>query len=65
MGGVAQMLIGIAIAASVSMILPISTPPNAIAHSTGFIKQNDMMLVGVIMGVLGLVIGYCWMFLVF
>ena len=65
MGGVAQMLIGIAIAASVSMILPISTPPNAIAHSTGFIKQNDMMLVGVIMGILGLVIGYCWMFLVF
>lgn len=64
-GGVAQMLIGVAIAASVSMILPISTPPNAIAHSTGFIQQKDMMTVGIIVGILGLVIGYSWMFLVF
>lgn len=64
-GGMAQMLIGVAIAASVSMILPISTPPNAIAHSTGFIKQAEMMKVGIIIGVLGLIIGYLWMFLVF
>ena len=64
-GGMAQMLIGVAIAASVSMILPISTPPNAIAHSTGFIQQSEMMKVGIIVGLLGLVIGYGWMFLVF
>ena len=64
-GGLSQMLIGVAIAASVSMILPISTPPNAIAHSTGFIQQKDMIKVGLIIGLLGLVIGYCWMFLVF
>ena len=64
-GGMAQMLIGVAIAASVSMILPISTPPNAIAHSTGFIQQKEMMKVGIIIGLLGLVIGYAWMFLVF
>ena len=64
-GGTSTIIIGIAVAASCAMSLPISTPPNAIAHSTGFIKQNDMMLVGVIMGILGLVIGYCWMFLVF
>ena len=64
-GGLSQMLIGVAIAASVSMILPISTPPNAIAHSTGFIQQKDMIKVGLIIGLIGLVIGYCWMFLVF
>ena len=64
-GGLSQMLIGVAIAASVSMILPISTPPNAIAHSTGFIQQKDMIKVGLIIGLLGLVIGYGWMFLVF
>ena len=64
-GVLSQMLIGVAIAASVSMILPISTPPNAIAHSTGFIQQKDMIKVGLIIGLLGLVIGYCWMFLVF
>ncbi len=64
-GGVAQMLLCVAIAASVSMILPISTPPNAIAHSTGFIKQSEMMKVGIVMGVLGLVIGFLWLRLPF
>ena len=57
-GGPQAMLVGIAIASSVSMILPISTPPNAIAHSTGFIQQKDMMKVGIIIGLLGLVLGY-------
>ncbi len=63
--GVVTMLVGIAIAASVSMILPISTPPNAIAASTGFIHQNDMMKVGVTIGIAGLIFGYLWLFLVF
>ena len=57
-GGPQAMLVGIAIASSVSMILPISTPPNAIAHSTGFIEQKDMMKVGIIVGLLGLALGY-------
>lgn len=64
-GEVVQMLLCVALAASVSMILPISTPPNAIAHSTGFIKQSQMMLVGIIVGVLGLVIGFFWLRLPF
>lgn len=58
MGGPCALMVGVAISASVSMILPISTPPNAIAHSTGFIEQKDMMKVGIIMGLLGLIIGY-------
>ena len=57
-GGPQAMLVGIAIASSVSMILPISTPPNAIAHSTGFIQQKDMMKVGIIIGLMGLALGY-------
>ncbi len=57
-GGAQAMLVGIAIASSVSMILPISTPPNAIAHSTGFIEQKDMMKVGIIVGLMGIVLGY-------
>lgn len=57
-GGAQAMLVGIAIASSVSMILPISTPPNAIAHSTGFIEQKDMMKVGIIVGIMGIVLGY-------
>ncbi|MBQ0057295.1 MAG: SLC13/DASS family transporter [Bacteroidales bacterium] len=64
-GEVVQMLLCVAVAASVSMILPISTPPNAIAHSTGFIKQSEMMKVGIIVGILGLVIGFFWLKLPF
>ena len=60
-----RMLVAVAIAASVSMMLPISTPPNAIAHSTGMIEQKDMIKVGAIMGFLGLALGLCWLFLVF
>ncbi|HEY9542482.1 SLC13 family permease [Prevotella sp.] len=57
-GGTPTVLIGIAIAASCAMSLPISTPPNAIAFSTGLIKQNDMLKVGLIVGIVGLIIGY-------
>lgn len=62
-GGTPTVLIGIAIAASVAMTLPISTPPNAIAHSTGLVKQEEMMKIGVTMGVIGLVLGYSMLFL--
>jgi sodium-dependent dicarboxylate transporter 2/3/5 len=58
MGGVSTLLIGVAIASSLAMVLPISTPPNAIAHATGMIEQKDMVRTGIIMGVVGLVLGY-------
>ena len=57
-GGTATMLISIAIASSSAMILPISTPPNALAFSTNIVKQNNMMKVGIIMGIISLVLGY-------
>lgn len=60
-----QMLVAIAVASSVSMMLPISTPPNAIAHSTGIVHQSDMIKVGAIMGAVGLVAGVAWLMLVF
>ena len=62
-GGVAVMLIGVAIGSSMAMILPISTPPNALAHSTGFIQQKDMMKVGIWVGIIGIVLGYLMLFL--
>ena len=58
LGGVSTLLIGVAIGSSLGMVLPISTPPNAIAASTGMIEQKDMVKTGLIMGVLGLVLGY-------
>ena len=57
-GGSAALLIGLAISTSVAMILPISTPPNAIASSTGLVETKDMAKIGVIMGLVGLVLGY-------
>ena len=58
LGGVPAMIVGVAIAASVAMCLPVSTPPNALAHSTGMITTKQMATVGVIMGAVGLTIGY-------
>lgn len=57
-GGVSPLLIGIALSASLAMVLPISTPPNALAHATGMIQQKQMMRVGIVMGIVGLAIGY-------
>lgn len=57
-GGVSTLLIGVAMGSSVAMILPISTPPNALAHATGLIEQKNMAKVGIIMGAIGLVFGY-------
>lgn len=57
-GGSAALLIGLAISTSVAMILPISTPPNAIASSTGLVETKDMAKMGIIMGAFGLVLGY-------
>ncbi len=57
-GGTPTVLIGIAISASAAMILPISTPPNALAFSTNLVKQKDMVKAGIIMGVVTLTLGY-------
>ena len=58
LGGVSTLLVGVAIGSSLGMVLPISTPPNAIAASTGMIEQKVMVKTGIIMGILGLVLGY-------
>ena len=58
MGGVPAMIVGIAISASVAMCLPVSTPPNALAASTGMITTKQMATVGVIIGVVGFALGY-------
>ena len=63
-GGTSTIIIGIALAASSAMCLPISTPPNAIAYSTGLIKQNDMLKAGLTMGIISMVLGYALLFFV-
>ena len=58
LGGVPAMIVGVAICASIAMCLPVSTPPNALAHSTGMITTKQMATVGIIIGVTGFVLGY-------
>ena len=57
-GGVTTLLVCVAASTSFAMLFPISTPPNAIACSTGLIKTNEMMKVGLIVGILGIALAY-------
>jgi len=61
LGGPSVVIIGVALSASLAMSLPISTPPNAIAYSKGFIKQSDMVIVGIFVGIVGFILSYLWL----
>lgn len=62
-GGTPTVLIGVAIAASSAMVLPISTPPNALAYATNLVQQKDMSKMGLIMGLLSMLLGYIVLYL--
>lgn len=64
LGGPKTMLVGMALATSMAMLLPISTPPNAIAASTGMIETKDMVKAGAVIGVIGLVMAYGMLFFI-
>lgn len=57
-------LVGVAFACTLAMPLPISTPPNAIAFSSGEVTVRDLMLPGVLVTVTGLTLalttGHWW-----
>ena len=57
-GGIAALIPFIAMSASLAMTLPISTPPNALAASTGLVETKDMAKVGLIIGIVGFILGY-------
>lgn len=54
----------IALSASTSMLLPVSTPPNAIVYSTGFLKQKDFRIGGILVGLLGPLLIILWVLFV-
>ena len=64
-GGTNAMVIFVATCASLAMLMPISTPPNAIAFSTGLIKTKDMLKVGGVIGAIGLVFAFFWLTKIF
>lgn len=57
-GGLTTLIVGIALCASFAMALPISTPPNAIAYSTGLVKTGQMARVGLLVGIISMVLAY-------
>jgi len=56
------MIIGLS--ASTALFLPVSTPPNAIAYSTGMIEQKDLRIGGSLIGLLGPAVIVLWVMLI-
>ena len=54
----------VGLSASCALLLPVSTPPNAVAYSTGEIQTRDLRPGGILMGLLGPVVIICWVLLV-
>jgi len=50
----------IGLSASCALMLPVSTPPNAIAFSTGLIKQSEFRLGGFFVGLMGPIFIILW-----
>lgn len=63
-GGILTLILGVTLSASLAMILPVSTPPNAIAYSTGMVDTREMRKVGVIVGVVGLILAFAMLIIV-
>lgn len=64
-GGTHAMITFVAVCASIAMLFPISTPPNAIASSTGLVETKQMAKVGIIVGVVGFITGFFWLTTIF
>lgn len=62
-GGAYGLLLAVTLSCSLGMALPISTPPNALAHATGEIETSQMTRVGLIMGAIGLIVVFGLIFM--
>ncbi|MDO4896633.1 MAG: DASS family sodium-coupled anion symporter [Moraxella sp.] len=50
----------IGIGASCAFMLPVATPPNAIVMGTGYIKQKEMMRVGILLNIVSIIVVTIW-----
>ena len=58
------LMIPATLSASCAFMLPVATPPNAIVFGTGEVTMADMMKVGIIMNLLGVVLITTMMYLI-
>lgn len=61
---ISLILMIIAITLSFGMSLPISTPPNALAYASGYIKNTDMLKAGGVISVICLLLALGFMYLI-
>ena len=55
-----EMCLILGLSASCALLLPVSTPPNAIAYSTGELQTSDLRPGGILIGLLGPVLIIGW-----
>jgi len=55
-----EMCLILGLSASCALLLPVSTPPNAVAYSTGEIQTSDLRPGGVLIGLLGPALIIAW-----
>jgi sodium-dependent dicarboxylate transporter 2/3/5 len=63
LGGSRMLILSVTFTASIAMSLPISTPPNALAHASGEVSSRDMFRSGILIGLMGLGGIYLLMFI--
>ena len=62
-GGAKMLILSTTLCISLGMALPISTPPNALAYSTGLIKTGHLSRMGIIIGIIGMALVYVFLYL--
>ena len=58
-----EMCLILGLSASCALLLPVSTPPNAVAFATGEIRTKDLRPGGILMGLLGPAVIITWVML--
>jgi sodium-dependent dicarboxylate transporter 2/3/5 len=53
LGGAKMLIIATTFGCSLAMLLPVSTPPNALAYSTNFFKTKHMIKAGIVVDIFG------------
>jgi sodium-dependent dicarboxylate transporter 2/3/5 len=56
------LMIPATISSSTAFMLPVATPPNAIVFGSGYIRIKDMVKIGIIMNIIGLILITIFMF---
>lgn len=62
LGGARMLVLAVTFTCSLGMSLPISTPPNAMAHASGAVETREMLKAGALIGVIGMVGVYLLMY---